>query len=187
MRFIETELPGVRLIEPDVYRDSRGYFLETYHNEKYVEGGLTAPFVQDNHSRSVRNTIRGLHLQLRNPQGKLVRAVEGEVWDVAVDVTPGSPTFGRWTGACLSAETFKRFYVPPGFAHGFCVTSERAQVEYKCRALYDRSDEVGNLCDDPMLAISWPVRDPTLSVRDQRNESWRESCRGSIEEPGMAA
>ena len=158
------------IIEPDVHRDGRGYFLETYHAEKYRAGGLPLAFVQDNQSSSAQNTLRGLHLQLRKPQGKLVRAVEGEIWDVAVDVRPGSSTFGKWTATCLSAENFRQFYVPPGCAHGFCVLSDRAQVEYKCTALYDPADEAGIAFDDPSLGISWPVRNPILSARDQNNQ-----------------
>ena len=172
MRFTPTELPGVIVIEPDVHRDSRGYFLETYHAQKYVAGGLPAAFVQDNQSCSERNTLRGLHLQLRTPQGKLVRVVDGEIWDVAVDVRPASPTFGRWFAVYLSAENFKQLYVPTGCAHGFCVTSPTALVEYKCTALYDPSDEVGIAYNDPALAIAWPVDTPILSQRDSRNASW---------------
>jgi dTDP-4-dehydrorhamnose 3,5-epimerase len=171
MRFIPTELPGVILIEPDVHRDSRGYFLETYHSEKYLAGGLPTPFVQDNQSSSERGTLRGLHLQLRTPQGKLVRVVEGEIWDVAVDVRPGSPTFRRWVGVYLSAANFRQLYVPIGCAHGFCVTSEKALVEYKCTALYDPADEVGIAYNDPELGIPWPVEKPVLSARDSRNGS----------------
>ena len=179
MRFIPTELPEVILIEPQLHRDSRGYFLETYHEEKYRVGGLTAPFVQDNHSCSVRNTLRGLHLQVRKPQGKLIRVVEGEIWDVAVDVRVESSTFGRWTAVYLSAENFRQLYIPPGFAHGFCVTSERAQVEYKCTALYDPADEMGIAYNDPALAISWPVQYPILSTRDRENPPLYEFVRFS--------
>src|SRR5580765_6569711 len=143
MQFMPTDIPGVIVIAPDVHRDPRGYFLETYHAEKYRRGGLPTPFVQDNQSCSVRNTLRGLHMQLRQPQAKLVRVIEGEIWDVAVDVRRGSPTFGCWTAAYLSAENFKQLYIPAGCAHGFCVVSERAQVEYKCTALYDPADEMG--------------------------------------------
>lgn len=169
MRFIPTELAGVIVIEPDVHRDARGYFLETYHAAKYCGGGLTAEFVQDNHSCSAIHTLRGLHMQLRKPQGKLVRVIEGEIWDVAVDVRWGSPTFGCWTATRLSAENFKQLYVPPGCAHGFCVLSVRAQVEYKCTALYDPTDEMGIVYNDPTLAILWPVAEPVLSDRDRRN------------------
>jgi dTDP-4-dehydrorhamnose 3,5-epimerase len=169
VRFATTELPGVLIIEPDVYRDGRGYFLETYHAEKYLAGGIGGPFVQDNQSLSVAGTLRGLHLQLRHPQGKLIRVIEGEIVDVAVDVRRGSPTFGRWVGVTLSADNFKQCYVPPGFAHGFCVTSPVAQIEYKCTDLYDPASEIGIAWNDPQLAISWPTAEPVLSGRDRRN------------------
>ena len=169
MRFIATKLAGVIVIEPDVHRDARGFFLETYHAEKYRAGGLPSPFVQDNQSCSARNTLRGLHMQLRKPQGKLVRVVDGEIWDVAADVRPGSPTFAQWIGVSLSAENFTQLYIPEGCAHGFCVISETAQVEYKCTTLYDPADETGIAYDDPTLAISWPIEDPILSNRDREN------------------
>jgi dTDP-4-dehydrorhamnose 3,5-epimerase len=169
MRFLPTELPGVILVEPDVFRDERGFFLETYHVEKYRSGGIPGPFVQDSHSRSVHATLRGLHLQVGRPQAKLVRVVEGEIFDVAVDVRRGSPTFGRWVGITLSAENFRQCYVPAGFAHGFSVLSETAQVEYKCTEVYDRDSELGIAWDDPALAIQWPVRQPVLSDRDRNN------------------
>jgi dTDP-4-dehydrorhamnose 3,5-epimerase len=167
MRVIETALPGVVLIEPRVIRDQRGFFVETYHAERYAAAGLSLPFVQDNHSRSVRGTLRGLHFQWRKPQGKLVRAIEGEIYDVAVDIREDSPTFGQWVDALLSAENFLQIYVPPGFAHGFCVTSEIAQVEYKCTDVYDPGGEGGIAWDDPDLAIPWPIAEPVLSGRDQ--------------------
>lgn len=169
LKFTPTEIEGVTLIEPHVFRDARGYFLETYHAGKYSAGGLTTPFVQDNHSCSVRDTLRGLHMQLRKPQGKLVRVIEGEIWDVAVDVRVGSASFGQWTAMLLSANNARQLYVPPGCAHGFCVLSERAQVEYKCTALYDPADEVGIAYNDPDLAIPWPIDTPVLSERDKRN------------------
>lgn len=168
MRFVPTELPDVLLVEPDVHSDSRGFFLETYHADKYRAGGIPGPFVQDNHSRSVRGTLRGLHLQRTRLQGKLVRAIEGEIYDVAVDVRRGSPTFGRWVGTVLTAENFRQCYVPAGFAHGFCVLSEVAQVEYKCTAVYDAPDEIGITWNDADLNIDWPIRDPLLSDRDRR-------------------
>ena len=124
---------------------------------------------RSNHSASVKNTLRGLHFQRTKPQGKLVRAVEGEIWDVAVDVRPGSPTFGQWTATTLSAENFRQLYVPPGFAHGFCVLSETAQVQYKCTAFYEPADEVGIIYNDPDIGIDWPVKIPVLSVRDERH------------------
>jgi dTDP-4-dehydrorhamnose 3,5-epimerase len=167
MRFVETAIAGVIVIEPDVHRDPRGFFLETFHAAKYAAAGIPAVFVQDNHSSSVRNTLRGLHMQVRKPQGKLIRVVEGEIWDVAVDVRRGSATFGRWTAERLSAENFKQLYVPPGCAHGFCVLSETAQVQYKCTELYDPADEIGIAYDDPDLAIAWPVASPLLSERDR--------------------
>jgi dTDP-4-dehydrorhamnose 3,5-epimerase len=169
VRLVPTELPGVVIIEPSVFRDGRGFFLETYHADKFRELGLTEPFVQDNHSLSVQDTVRGLHLQLRHAQGKLIRVVEGEVFDVAVDVRRGSPTFGRWVGVALSAANFKMCYVPPGFAHGFCVLSAAAQVEYKCTDFYDPSGEVGIAWNDPTLGIRWPVAAPILSPRDHAN------------------
>ena len=167
MKFSETAVAGVILIEPDVHRDARGFFLETFHAGKYGGAGIPTQFVQDNHSASAVNTLRGLHMQLRRPQGKLVRAVEGEIWDVAVDLRHDSPTFGRWAAERLSAENFRQLYIPPGCAHGFCVLSENAEVEYKCTELYSPADEVGIAWNDPTLAINWPVRQPLLSTRDQ--------------------
>lgn len=169
MQCVPTALPGVLVIEPDVHRDVRGFFLETYHAEKYRACGIAGPFVQDNHSRSALGTVRGLHLQVAHPQGKLVRVIDGEIYDVAVDVRRGSPTFGKWVGVELSAANFKQCYVPPGFAHGFSVTSETAEVEYKCTDLYDPQGEIGIAWDDPTLAIRWPIERPVLSERDRRN------------------
>ena len=174
MRFVQTDLPGVLVIEPDVYQDPRGFFLETYHAAKYRDGGIAAPFVQDNHSRSIRGTLRGLHLQPGRPQGKLIRVVEGEIYDVAVDVRRRSPTFGRWVAVTLSAENFKQCYVPPGFAHGFCVLSQDAQVEYKCTDLYEPASEIGVAWNDPTLSIPWPIAQPLLSDRDRRNPTLAE-------------
>jgi len=169
VRFVPCGIPDVLIIEPDVYRDARGFFLETYHEEKYREGGVAGPFVQDNHSRSVGGTLRGLHLQARRPQGKLIRVVEGEIFDVAVDVRRGSPSFGRWVGHSLSAENFRQCWVPPGFAHGFCVLSEFAHVEYKCTELYDPAGELGIVWNDPALGIVWPIQNPIVSDRDRRH------------------
>ena len=174
MRFVQTDLPGVLVIEPDVHQDPRGFFLETYHAAKYRDGGIEAPFVQDNHSRSIRGTLRGLHLQPGRPQGKLIRVVEGEIYDVAVDVRRRSPTFGRWVAVTLSAENFKQCYVPPGFAHGFCVLSQDAQVEYKCTDLYEPASEIGVAWNDPTLSIPWPIAQPLLSDRDRRNPTLAE-------------
>jgi dTDP-4-dehydrorhamnose 3,5-epimerase len=169
VRVVPTELPGVLIIEPDVHRDGRGFFLETYHADRYLEHGIRGPFTQDNLSRSTAGTLRGLHLQLERPQGKLIHVVEGEVFDVAVDVRRGSPAFGRWFGIVLSAENFKQCYVPPGFAHGFCVLSPMAQVSYKCTDFYDPAGELGIAWDDPALAIDWPIAEPLLSERDRHN------------------
>src|SRR5262249_19913102 len=151
---IPTALPEVLLIEPDVHRDARGFFVETYHAARYRAAGIGPEFVQDNHSRSLKGTLRGLHLQVRHPQGKLIRAVEGEVVDVAVDVRRGSPTFKRWIAVTLSAENFLQCFVPMGFAHGFAVTSAAAQIEYKCTDIYDPGFEIGIAWDDPTIGIS---------------------------------
>lgn len=164
MKFLETDLPGVLILEPDVFRDPRGFFLETFHAARYREGGIPYDFVQDNHSKSVRGTLRGLHAQRRRPQGKLVRVVQGEIFDVAVDIRPGSATFGKWVGARLSGESFRQMFVPPGFAHGFCVLSATAEVEYKCTDFYDRADEIGARWDS--AGIEWPIQEPLLSAKD---------------------
>lgn len=166
MQFLTTDLPDVLLIEPDVFWDNRGFFLETYQQARYAAGGISGPFVQDNHSFSTQGTLRGLHAQRTKPQGKLVRAVEGEMFDVAVDVRRGSPTFGRWAGALLSGDNFRQLWIPPGFAHGFCVLSERVHVEYKCTDFYDRADEVTVAWNDPEIAVAWPISEPVLSAKD---------------------
>jgi dTDP-4-dehydrorhamnose 3,5-epimerase len=169
MRFRDTAVPGVLVVEPDVHRDDRGFFLETYHREKYRQGGLDAVFVQDNHSRSVALTLRGLHAQLRRPQGKLVRAVRGEIFDVAVDIRRGSRTFGRWVGVTLSADNKRQLWVPPGFAHAFYVTSEVAEVVYKVTAYYSPEHDRGIRWNDPAIGIDWPLingAEPLLSGKD---------------------
>jgi dTDP-4-dehydrorhamnose 3,5-epimerase len=164
MKFLPTDLPGVLVIEPDVFRDARGFFLETFQAQRYREGGIAYDFVQDNHSRSVRGTLRGLHAQRMRPQGKLVRALRGEIFDVAVDIRPGSKTFGRHVSVTLSEENFRQLFVPPGFVHGFCVLSEVAEIEYKCTTYYDKSDEIGVRWDT--AGIDWPVKEPLLSPKD---------------------
>jgi dTDP-4-dehydrorhamnose 3,5-epimerase len=174
VRVSPTNIAGVLIIEPRVHHDGRGLFLETFHEERYAQHGIDGPFVQDNQSRSVARTLRGLHLQVRRPQGKLIRVVEGEVFDIAVDVRRGSPTFGHWVSVTLSAQNFKQCYVPPGFAHGFCVTSAVAEVEYKCTDYYDPASEIGIAWNDPQLAIPWPLDDPILSDRDRRNPTLAE-------------
>jgi dTDP-4-dehydrorhamnose 3,5-epimerase len=169
MRVVQTALPGVVLIEPVVHRDGRGFFVETYQAERYSAAGIDLPFVQDNHSKSRYGTVRGLHIQVRRPQGKLLRVLEGSIYDVAVDVRRGSPTFAQWVAVTLTAETFQQYYVPPGFAHGFCVTSEVAQIEYKCTDVYDPTAEIGIAWNDPTLNIPWPIAEPFLSPRDQNH------------------
>jgi len=166
LRFARTEIPGVVVVEPVVHRDARGFFLESWHAEKYRTGGIEAIFVQHNHSQSARDTLRGLHAQHPRAQGKLVRVIAGEIWDVAVDVRRGSPTFARHIAIVLSADNHRQIWVPPGFLHGFVVTSEAAQVEYKCTDLYRPEDEFCVAWNDPELAIPWPVASPVLSARD---------------------
>lgn len=166
MKFEPTRLPGVVLVKPDVHRDDRGFFVECYHERKYAEGGIGTRFIQDNHSRSGLGTLRGLHLQHPNAQAKLVRVATGSVFDVAVDVRVGSPTFGQWVGAELTAENQHQLFVPEGFAHGFAVTSETADFEYKCSDLYAPDSEVVVRWDDPAIGIDWPIETPVLSARD---------------------
>lgn len=169
MNFRPLELDGVVLVEPRVFGDERGFFLETFREDTYREALLQGHehFVQDNHSRSSRGVLRGLHFQTRRPQGKLLRCVAGEIFDVAVDVRPDSPQFGQWVAVTLSADNKHQLYVPPGFAHGFQVVSETADVEYKCTDYYDPEGEGGIRWDDPGLAIPWPVADPVVSAKDQ--------------------
>ena len=166
MKFTPKAIPDVILIEPDVYRDARGFFLETWHERKYAEGGICGPFVQDNHSHSRRGSLRGLHAQREHPQGKLVRVVDGEVFDVAVDIRRGSASFGQWVGDRLSGENLRQLWIPPGFAHGFCVLSETVHLEYKCTAFYDADDEIAIAWNDPEIGIEWPIASPTLSAKD---------------------
>ncbi len=162
-----TSLPGVRLIKPRVHGDSRGFFIETWHQERYAEAGIGGPFVQDNHSLSEAGILRGLHTQVERAQGKLVRCIEGTVFDVAVDIRRGSPTFLQWFGVELSAENHHQLWIPPGHAHGFCVLSKRAQVEYKCTDIYVPEDEITLAWNDPDIGIEWPLADPQLSDRDR--------------------
>ncbi len=166
MRVIDTELPGVLVVEPRVWGDHRGFFLETFQSERYADVGIPGPFVQDNWSRSVRGTLRGMHFQEPDPQGKLVQVVRGAVWDVAADVRRGSPTFGRWVGVELSEENKRQLWVPPGFAHGFVVLSEVADFFYKCTALYRPENERSVAWNDSELGIVWPIDAPLLSTKD---------------------
>ena len=174
MKVIETALPGVLIIEPRVFGDARGFFIETFQVERYREIGITQPFVQDNHSRSPHGVLRGLHYQKTRPQGKLVRVSRGAVYDVAVDVDPKSPTFGRYVGVELSDDNHRQIWIPPGYAHGFCVLSALADFEYKCTDLYFPEDEGGVIWNDPDVAIPWPISAPRLSDKDTRNPTLRE-------------
>jgi dTDP-4-dehydrorhamnose 3,5-epimerase len=166
MQVVPTAIPDVLVVEPDVHRDHRGFFLESYHAAKFKTLGIAGPFVQDNHSQSRARTLRGLHLQLDEPQAKLVRAIAGEILDVAADVRRGSPTFGRWMSVRLSAANFRQCYIPAGFAHGFYVLSDGAEVEYKCTSAYNAAGEIGIVWNDPQIAIEWPDPEPIVSGRD---------------------
>ena len=167
LRRIDTTLPGVWVFEPDVFGDARGYFAEVFHGRRYAALGLDVTMVQLNVSHSARGTLRGLHYQIRHAQAKLINVIRGEIYDVAVDVRRGSPTFGRWEAHRLSAENHRQLFIPAGFAHGFCVVSEEADVLYQCSDFYSPADERGVLWSDPTLAIPWPVAPPILSDRDR--------------------
>ncbi|VEN74290.1 dTDP-4-deoxyrhamnose-3,5-epimerase [Candidatus Desulfarcum epimagneticum] len=161
-------VPGPLIIEPDVFGDPRGFFMETYHRKRYEKAGIPHVFVQDNLSFSAKGVLRGLHFQKTRPQAKLVQALAGEVFDVAVDIRPGSETFGKWEGTLLSDKNKRQFFVPEGFAHGFCVISETALFAYKCSDFYDPEDEGGILWSDPDIGIDWPVENPVVSEKDRR-------------------
>ncbi len=168
MEIIQTSLPGVVVIQPKVHEDSRGFFMETYRAEALAEAGIRDSFVQDNHARSARGVLRGLHYQLRQPQAKLCRVVWGEVFDVAVDIRLDSPSFGQWVGVTLSEQNKLQIYVPRGFAHGYVVRSETAEFLYKCSDYYEPSDDRGVLWSDPAIGIAWDVTDPMVSAKDQQ-------------------
>jgi dTDP-4-dehydrorhamnose 3,5-epimerase len=169
MNIIKTKLNGCLIIEPKVFGDERGFFLESFHQQRYEQQtGITHAFVQDNHSRSAKGVLRGLHFQKTRPQGKLVRVVRGEVFDVAVDIRPHSATFGQWEAVILSEENKRQFWVPPGFAHGFQVLSDFADFEYKCTDYYFPEDEGSLAWNDPQLAIDWPIQTPLLSAKDAK-------------------
>jgi dTDP-4-dehydrorhamnose 3,5-epimerase len=173
-----TDLAGVLIIDPAVHHDERGFFLETWREERYQAAGVDLAFVQDNHSRSDRGVLRGLHYQLDSPQGKLVRAATGEIFDVAVDLRRSSPTFGRWVGVSLSDRNHRQLWIPPGFAHGFCVTSETADVVYKCTAAYQEADEHCLRWDDPTVGVAWPLpadAPPIISARDAAGLALRDA------------
>lgn len=168
MKIIKTPLPGCLVIEPAVHGDTRGFFYESFHAEKFAQAGLELKFVQTNVSRSAQGVLRGLHYQWPHPQGKLVSVLEGEVYDVAVDIRRGSPTFGQWAAAVLSADNKRHFWVPEGFAHGFAVLSEQASFVYQCTALYDREADAGIRWNDAQIGVDWPLAQPSLSDKDQR-------------------
>ncbi len=175
MNVIQTKLKDCVIIEPKVFGDHRGFFLETFQADRYRDmAGISLPFVQDNHSRSAKGVLRGLHFQKTKPQGKLVRVVSGEVYDVAVDIRPDSPSFGQWEGVILSEENKRQFWVPPGFAHGFVVLSDTADFEYKCTDYYDPADEGSLIWNDPAMAITWPLDNPTLSDKDSKAPTFAE-------------
>jgi dTDP-4-dehydrorhamnose 3,5-epimerase len=167
MNVVPTDLPGVLIIEPRVFADARGFFLETYTAHRYADAGLPLTFVQDNHSRSVPKTLRGFHYQLHHPQGKLIRCVRGSVFDVAVDIRRGSPTFGKWVAVELSEDNKRQMWIPAGFAHGFCVPSVLSEIEYKCTDYYDPDDDRGVIWNDPTIAVTWPIDTPLLSPKDR--------------------
>lgn len=166
MNFQQTSLPGVLIVEPTVFPDDRGFFYEVHHRDKFAANNIDYAFVQDNHSHSTKGTVRGLHFQNPNTQGKLVRVVSGEIFDVAVDIRKGSPNFGQWTSAVLSSDNRHQLWVPPGFAHGLCVLSETADVVYKCTDIYAPQAERSIIWNDPDLGIKWPVTSPKLSPKD---------------------
>lgn len=166
MNFLPGGLPGLVVVEPRVFRDDRGFFLEPYHAPRYKAGGITVDFVQDNHSFSRHGVLRGLHFQEGPGQSKLIRCARGRIWDVAVDIRPGSETFGKWWGLELDSETHRQLFIPAGFAHGFCVISPEAEVMYKCSTVYDPATEAGILWNDPELAVAWPIAEPVVSQRD---------------------
>lgn len=174
MKITTTALPGVLIIEPKAFGDARGFFLETFQSERYAKAGITLPFVQDNHSRSQRGVLRGLHLQSNRPQGKLVSVSRGSVFDVAVDIDPQSATFGQYVGVELRDDNHLQLWIPPGYAHGFCVLSEVADFQYKCTDFYYPEDEAGIIWNDPDVNIAWPLDNPFLSEKDQKLPRLRE-------------
>jgi dTDP-4-dehydrorhamnose 3,5-epimerase len=173
MNVIQTHLPGVLIIEPKVFGDERGFFVECYQEPRYRDAGIELPFVQDNHSRSQYGVLRGLHFQRNRPQGKLVRVTRGAVYDVAVDINPASPTCGEFVGVELTADNHLQLWIPPGYAHGFCVLSDTADFQYKCTDFYYPEEEGGLIWNDPDVNIPWPVEAPKLSEKDLRNPSLR--------------
>ena len=168
MQFLPTKIPDVILVEIPKFGDQRGFFMETYQAKKFNDGGIVVKFVQDNHTSSQKNILRGLHYQLKFPQGKLIRCIQGEILDIAVDIRKSSSTFGEWVGEILSSENSRQLYVPPGFAHGYVVRSDHAEVEYKCTDIYHPEDDYGILWNDPEIGIEWGVEHPILSGKDKQ-------------------
>ncbi len=169
MKFTDLDIPGLVLVEPDVFPDARGFFTETFHQKKYTDAGIPGLFVQDNYSHSRKHVLRGMHFQRGTPQGKLVYVIRGEIWDAVVDVRQGSPAYLKSYGVILNDENHRQLYVPPGFVHGFVVLSDEADVMYKCTELYAPKDDQGVIWNDPQLAINWPIANPVLSEKDARN------------------
>ena len=184
MKILPAEIPGLLIVEPVVYGDNRGFFTETWHRNRYAELGIDRVFVQDNLSRSMKGTLRGMHFQIRRPQAKLVQAISGELFDVAVDLRPDSPTFGKWEGVLLSDKNMRQLYIPEGFAHGFCVLSDTALFSYKCTDFYAPEDEGGLLWSDPDVGIEWPVSTPTLSAKDRAHPRLRDMGRQQLPRRG---
>lgn len=168
MKIITSFIEGILIIEPKIFKDKRGFFMETYNQARYNESGINATFVQDNLSYSQKNTLRGLHFQIKHPQAKLIQVISGVIFDVAVDLRPGSATFGKWTGFYLSSENRRQVFIPEGFAHGFCVLSEFALFHYKCSDFYAKDDEGGIIWSDPDIGIEWPVENPIISEKDKQ-------------------
>jgi dTDP-4-dehydrorhamnose 3,5-epimerase len=177
MQVEDLPLAGLKLIRPRVFRDARGFFFESYHEPRFREAGIHVTFVQDNHSRSVKDTLRGLHYQSSPGQAKLLRVTSGRIFDVAVDIRPDSPTYGRWEGVYLDAEQHAQLFLPVGFAHGFCVVSDTADVVYKVSSVYDAATESTISWDDPDIGIEWPTESPVLSDRDRKGESFKDYSR----------
>jgi dTDP-4-dehydrorhamnose 3,5-epimerase len=180
IKHIKTDIPGVLLLEPKVFEDSRGFFMETFHQKKYAEAGIDHAFIQDNYSHSTQGTLRGLHYQHKHPQGKLIYVITGEIFDVAVDIRQGSPTFGQWVGQYLSDQNKRQIFIPEGFAHGFCVISETADVLYKATDLYNPDDEYGVLWSDPDIGIDWPVEVPIVSDKDKQYSRLRDALKTQL-------
>lgn len=180
MKFKKNRLDGILVIEPDVFNDNRGFFFESYSKRKFTENGIALEFVQDNRSMSSKGIVRGLHYQVRHPQDKLIMALSGEIYDVVVDIRPSSPTFGQWEGFIISAYDKRQIFIPKGFAHGFCVLSDFAEIFYKCSDFYSHQDERGILWNDPTLKIEWPIKNPVLSKKDSLNSLLKDIDREEI-------